>query len=344
MGTVALRAELDISGVELPQPCLSVPSMISINERKLLYHLVKDHYTGAGFIIDAGIFLGSSTLAFGMALLNRSDKEALLRPYRHRATKPIHGYDKCIATPHMVRFLQEDKHPLEGSLHIGDDFSPLLADQVGKVASLVDLHIGDLKEYGWDASDGIEVLFIDVAKSLSLHKHILRQFMPALIVDSYIIQQDFFFAELPWIKVTMAHLRDHFELLGEAHASAVFRCTNADWGDKLARDPWDKADLEELLHLHDSWLDATSDRRRRAMMELSSVHLMVAKESFTQADERLRRIEEIYADIIAIDTGYASLEEKVQNAWALVRNEPTKADDSRSLVWNELLNGNRPMT
>jgi len=318
--------------------------MISINERKLLYHLVKDHFTGAGCIIDAGVFLGSSTLAFGMALLERSDKEALLRPFRDRVTKPIHGYDKCIATPHMVRFLQEDKHALAGSLYVGEDFSPLLADQIAQVASHVDLHIGDLKEYRWVASDGIEILFIDVAKSLSLHKHILRQFVAALMVDSYVIQQDFFFAELPWIKVTMAHLRDHFELLGEVHASAVFRCTNADWGDKLACDPWDEADLEELLHLHDSWLDATSDRRRRAMMELSAVHLMAAKESYTQADERLWKIEENYADIIATDTGYASLEEKVQNACALVREKPAKADDDRSPVWIELLNGNRPVT
>jgi len=344
VGTVALSIELDLSYVELPRPCLSVPSMISINERKLLYHLAKDHFTGAGFIVDAGIFLGSSTLAFGMALLDRSDKEALLRPFRDRPTKPIHGYDKCLATPHMVRFLQEDKHPLAGWLHAGEDFSPLLADQIAQVASHVDLHIGDLKEYRWVASDGIEILFIDVAKSLSLHKHILRQFMPALMVDSYVIQQDFFFAELPWIKVTMAHLRDHFELLGEAHASAVFRCTNADWSEKLARDPWDEADLEELLHLHDSWLDATSDWRRRAMMELSSVHLMAAKESFSQADERLRRIEEDYTGMIAIDTGYASLEEKVQNVRTLVREQPAKADSMRSPVRIERLNGHRPET
>jgi hypothetical protein len=54
--------------VDLPPEVATAVGMISADERRLLYTLARDYYTGAGRIIDGGAYLGCSSLALGWGL------------------------------------------------------------------------------------------------------------------------------------------------------------------------------------------------------------------------------------------------------------------------------------
>ena len=47
----------------IPSEVESIESMLTMSERKLLIALARDYYTGDGIIVDAGCFLGGSTLS-----------------------------------------------------------------------------------------------------------------------------------------------------------------------------------------------------------------------------------------------------------------------------------------
>src|SRR5438067_2369515 len=73
--------------VDLPQDVAAIPSMMSVGERKFLYGLAKDYYTGAGRIIDAGTFLGASTRCFGAGLQKNATYD------RTRWPSPVISFD-----------------------------------------------------------------------------------------------------------------------------------------------------------------------------------------------------------------------------------------------------------
>ena len=47
----------------LPSDAVGIPTMLSKDERRLLYGLAREHASGEGAIVDAGCFLGGSTAA-----------------------------------------------------------------------------------------------------------------------------------------------------------------------------------------------------------------------------------------------------------------------------------------
>ena len=60
MRTVQLARPFNRLIGTIPKSALSVPSMMSLPERRFLYGVAKDYYRGDGVIVDAGIFLGAS--------------------------------------------------------------------------------------------------------------------------------------------------------------------------------------------------------------------------------------------------------------------------------------------
>src|SRR5262245_36765884 len=65
-----------------------IPSMIWMSEQQFLYLLARDYFQGTGVIVDAGIFLGSSTRTLTAGLRSRPDLERVLA-----AGQPVRSYD-----------------------------------------------------------------------------------------------------------------------------------------------------------------------------------------------------------------------------------------------------------
>ena len=62
--------------------------MLVPDEVRLLHHLAEEYYTGEGAIVDAGCFLGGSTVALADGLRRN------LRRRRCAEEKLIHSYDR----------------------------------------------------------------------------------------------------------------------------------------------------------------------------------------------------------------------------------------------------------
>ena len=109
---------------------------------------------------------------------------------------------------------------------VGDDESTLhlFTANLGPLARHVRVHAGDVMDARWSGRP-IEILFVDVAKSLPIWKHVLGTFYPSLIPGvSILVHQDYHHPLLPWIHVAQEHLAPYFEVV-EPHAddSVAFR-------------------------------------------------------------------------------------------------------------------------
>jgi hypothetical protein len=183
----------------LPEEVKHVKTMLSAEELELLYTLARDRYIGCGEIIDAGAFLGGSTLALACGL--RDNLGTLDKRGR------VHSYDRFVSDRFVARFI--DGYPE------GTSTRPYYDGVIAGVASYVSVHEGDICASPWPIERPIEILFIDVAKSWGINDFLLHQFFPRLIPGvSTVIQQDYHWKQGPWNSITMELLADHVTYLG----------------------------------------------------------------------------------------------------------------------------------
>ena len=196
--------------VELPAFVQKVVTMLSMEERQFLYTLGRDVWTGEGAIVDAGCFLGGSTLALGMGVL--------ANPRSLPKDGAIHSYDLFVADSHQVgSYLKKF-----GAFVPGDSVRPIFDQQTLGVKHLLTVHEGDLRSFPWTPGAPIEVLFIDVSKTWALNDFIVREFFPALMPGrSIVVQQDYVHPTCPWLAVTMEYLSEYFELIDYAPANSL---------------------------------------------------------------------------------------------------------------------------
>jgi hypothetical protein len=183
-----------------PAEALDVPSMITDDERRLLYWLARNYFRGEGRILDAGCYLGGSTLALATGLRDRG--------YRSEEP-PIVSYD--------LFQVDDDMHPdlsARAGLEVGDSFRPLFEENLGDCRGFCTVVEGDIREHGWVAESPIEIAFIDILKTWELNDFVVQRLFSELIPGlSILIQQDFVHESCPWVHVTMEHFRPYFELL-----------------------------------------------------------------------------------------------------------------------------------
>lgn len=194
--------------------------MLGLGEGALLYYLCRDIYRGAGEIIDAGAFLGASAFCITKGLEENPR-------IKHKSGR-VHCYD-------LFRIWQEEGETVEYmsdqlkkhfNISVSDDESTfhVFFGNLGNLARHVRVYAGDIMNTQWSGRP-IEVLFVDIAKTLPIWKHVLRQFFPSLIPGiSIVVQQDYHHPLLPWIHVVQEHLAPFFEVI-ESHVddSAAFR-------------------------------------------------------------------------------------------------------------------------
>ena len=194
----------------VPASCADVPTMLMPDELRLLHYLTDECYTGEGAIVDAGCFLGGSTLALA---------DGLRRNLRRRGRdeeKLIHSYDRF----EIEEWTLGSYFPR--SAQAGDSFRPLFDSNIAPYADLVEVHAGDVCSHPWRGGP-VEILFIDVAKHWTVCDWVTWQFFPHLIPGkSVVIQQDYLYHHwVAWLHVTMEFYADYFEYVCDTGVNSV---------------------------------------------------------------------------------------------------------------------------
>ena len=177
--------------------------------------LARDYAGGKGAIVDAGCFLGGSTVALASGLAaNRRARRWGLR---------VQTYDLFEMHPSFRADYPELVADIEG-----DSIRPRFEEVVGSLLAHVDVHAGDIRDRRWTGGP-VEVLFVDICKSWEINDHVVREFFPALIPGrGVVIQQDLIHEWLPYLTITMGLLADYFELVATVPwCSAVYLLTRA---------------------------------------------------------------------------------------------------------------------
>ena len=245
---------------------LDTPAMMSIPERQFLFGLASRYYSGEGNIVDAGIFLGASTRCFGEGVRANPRFEEISR----RRPQPVVSFEKAVVTPTMPDFFKS--HGLAFSAKPGESFESELRRNVEPVKDLVDLRIGDIMDTV-EVGGPVEILFLDILKALPVSVHAFRLFYPKLIPGrSIVVQQDYFYEGLPWIKTHQETLAEYFDFIGEIGASAIFLCTRQI--PEAAIDRLGKIAPAEQLRLASIAMQRSADPSRRFLMALSKMRLV----------------------------------------------------------------------
>ena len=113
--------------------------MLGLEERKLLYQLARNIYTGEGAVVELGAFCGASTCCLA----------AGLRDNPRAAGQRVHSYDRFIANePYLVDFIRTQ---FGEALEMGQSFAAIFRRATAEFADLIEVHAGDLLEQTWPA-------------------------------------------------------------------------------------------------------------------------------------------------------------------------------------------------
>ena len=189
----------------VPAEVKKVTTMLLDDELRLLHHLARNYYSGAGAIVDAGCFLGGSTVALASGLR------------RNPANKTrIHSYDRFEVEEWTRGIYFPESTPA------GTSFRDQFDRNIAPFADLVDVHAGDITKNEWNGGP-IEILFIDVAKSVEVCDFVTWQFFRHLIPGrSLVVQQDYLYHHwVAWLHVTMEYYADYFEYVCDTGMNSV---------------------------------------------------------------------------------------------------------------------------
>jgi Methyltransferase domain len=187
--------------------------MLGLEERKLLYQLARYTYSGEGAVVDLGAFCGASTCCLA----------AGLRDNPRAAGRHVDSYDCFVASePYLVEFILKQ---FGERLEPGQSFEAIFRRATAEFADRIEVHAGDLLDQSWPSGVPIEILFVDVAKTLALSGKVLTEFFQHLTPGkSIVIHQDFYHPTAFYLPVVMDFLIDHFSIIEAGRDwSVVFR-------------------------------------------------------------------------------------------------------------------------
>lgn len=188
-------------------------AFISDQEAAITKKIVAQNYRGTGIIVDAGSFLGKSTVALA---------SGLIIPLEGR--KPVVAIDRFIATD---RYIMDCFNKAGIEIAFGQSFLPLFLANIEGIHSLVEVLAGDVHQVGVMSSP-IEILFLDIVKSIDINRFVILRWFSLLKKGATVIQQDFYSPAFPWIAVSMGALSEYFEIEYErVGESCVFKLRDA---------------------------------------------------------------------------------------------------------------------
>jgi len=281
--------------------------MMSVAERRFLYGLASKYYSGQGIIVDAGIFLGASTRCFGEGLRENEVLETAIANWR----RPVVSFERGIVTPTMPAFFKRNN--IESNLVPGASFIDMVRDNVRSVIDLVDLRAGDITQTG-KIDQPIEVLFLDVLKLPEINKFVVENYYTKLIPGrSVVIQQDYFYDLLPYIKTYQEALSSYFTFIGEIGSTAVFLCSKQIPADAPLNIE-EKLDAAEQLRLASVALQRSNDPARRFLMALSKARLTRKLLGAKAAQAYLEFVKDEYPDEVEAVEKHPRLRDALRSA------------------------------
>jgi hypothetical protein len=202
--------------VDLPHEVETGRGMIHTDERRMLYTLARDYFSGAGRIVDGGTFLGTSSLSLGHGLRDRAYPKAPV----------IDAFDSFIIDEYTVQNYLDQGMAHGKKVRSGDSIRFAYEKNVATVADYITIHEGNLLAKPW-SNGPIEILFSDISKSWELNDYILTNWISALVPEmGILIQQDQVQEFHVWVSITMEMLADYFELIDYTmFSSMVYRLT-----------------------------------------------------------------------------------------------------------------------
>jgi hypothetical protein len=251
----------DWRSVVLPAEVGRAATMLMPTEQQLLHGLARDHFRNEGVIVDAGCFLGGSTLALASGL--RANPRFQAAPRRD----VIHSYDLFVLEPWTIGVF----FPLDTPQ--GMSFESLFRENISPVADLVAVHPGNVTKAPVPDAP-IEILFIDLAKHWTVSDYVVRAFFPRLVAGtSIVIQQDYLYESWSgWLPVTMEHFSEYFELVDHTEKnSAVFLYKRPAPPEAFARDVIQGMSQAEIRALADRAI-ARFERPQQQILRQSQAH------------------------------------------------------------------------
>jgi hypothetical protein len=266
----------------LPFGGRGIPTMLSKDERRLLYALARDYARDDAAIVDAGCFLGGSTAA-------------LLSGVRDRATPwqgpPVATYDLFRVEAYTIARFFTGKP----SLRVGDSFRSRFDANVAGYGVPHVVHEGNIIDIGWSGGP-IDVLFLDVLKTWEVNDAVLRDFFPSLRPGrSVIVHQDYGSGWAPWIPMTVELMGDSLRLIdGMEWGSHVF-LLEGEVPVELMTEGVSGLDEETKFALVDRSIDRC-EGWVRGMHEIARTYLIYERDGSEAGLRDLARIADEYAD------------------------------------------------
>lgn len=196
--------------VTVPMYAQSAQTMLIYEELQLLYWLGSLWFRNEGDVVDAGCFLGGSTLALAAGI------KANPRFQASPPGKVIRSYDLFEVEAWTIGiYFPRGTEPRAS-------FRCIYDQNIAPVADLVRIYPGDVTKHA-PPDRPIEILFIDLAKHWTVCDFVTRHFFPRLVAGhSIVVQQDYLFDSWNcWLFVTMEHFADYFEIIGDTGVSSV---------------------------------------------------------------------------------------------------------------------------
>ncbi|HEV7846149.1 MAG TPA: hypothetical protein VGO83_07840 [Thermoleophilaceae bacterium] len=280
---------------QLPAAVIEMPSMLSYEERALLHWAAREGSGPSGQIVDAGSYLGGSTLSLACGLEAGGNTEG----------RRVHAYDRFRVGADWERVYFPD----DFEFAVGADTIGLYRRHIEPVADLVQTYAGDIHGFHWHG-DPVATLFMDVAKSWDTHDHVVREFFPSLAPGALVIQQDQVHFGHPWCAIAMELLDDHVEYIGWApYSSAVYRVPAPIPAEALPLGLLERLSLDEALALVERFARRVGEPQA-GQVHLSAAVVLGAYGEFGRARERVRDVAGSYDDstVPYISGGFAHLE------------------------------------
>ena len=191
---------------DAPKQARKFPSMLTDGD-KALYFDAGRAYQFKGSIVDAGCFVGGTTMSLVQGLL----QNPALESHRDKMDKLVRVYDLFeIDDDYILGHLKKNypKHDFQDQ----KSFLTVFNQNMDEFARMLDVRPGDVIAAGYNDDEDIEILGVDLCKALPVTDFVVREFFPRLIEGALVIQQDFIHQYHPHIHLSMMLLDDFFEL------------------------------------------------------------------------------------------------------------------------------------
>ncbi|MEX0875964.1 MAG: glycosyltransferase, partial [Phycisphaerales bacterium] len=224
---------------DAPQSLKDFPSMLTEGDFALYFDAGRN-YKFRGSIVDAGCFVGGTTMSLVQGLL----RNPMLEANRDKLDSLIRVYDLFeIDDDYILGHLKKNypSHDFEN----GGSFLEVFSENLKEHAAVLDIRPGDVMLSGYPDSQAIEILGVDLCKALPVTDFVVREFFPRLLDRALVIQQDFIHQYHPHIHLSMMLLEDHFEL-----------DTELKWGGSLSyrlKEPITPDLIEERFGSNTAW-------------------------------------------------------------------------------------------